>query len=262
MSNRLTVKATDDGLAKAKMALKRLHGTQLDLAKNLTGLVGRSTIQKFFKGEEIQIDKFKDICKALTLESQWEAIANLTDLPDNQPPEPIKEEQDNSIHIDSLLQEIPEKEKSHIQVGSGNYNESIKGHYTQGNHYQGNTIYYVNKSDVAKPSKPLIQNSTNIDALVQKVCSMILPYIQERCGTMRVLDMTQPIGLSNIYTDVNILEKITGRMRCEIAELLQNFEREDFDRFGLGKVTEKRVSGLKAVQEHSKLMVLGKPGAF
>ena len=195
---KLTVKATREGLTQAEKALKRLFGTQLNLANSLAGSVGRSTIQKLFKGEEIQIDKFQEICKALKLELQWEAIAGLTDKPDDQPTHLIKKEQDSSI---------------------------------------------------------------NIDALVQEVRSMILPYIQERCGTMRVLDMTQPIGLNDIYTDVNILEKITGRTRQEITELLQNFEEEDFDRFGLSKVIQKRVPGLEAVQQHRKLMVLGKPGA-
>ncbi|MBP5971993.1 NACHT domain-containing NTPase [Brasilonema sp. CT11] len=202
--NRLTVKATDEGLAKAKMALKRLHGTQLDLANNLTGLVGRSTIQKFFKGEEIQVDKFKEICKALTLESQWEAIAGLTDLP------------------------------SSVDVPDNNLSESVK---------------------------EVEDNSIDVDALVQEVREKVKLYIKERCGTMRVLDMTQPIGLGKIYTDVNIFEKITGRTRREIAELLQNFDVEDFDRSELSKVTQERVPGLQAVEQHSKLMVLGKPGA-
>jgi len=40
-----------------------------------------------------------------------------------------------------------------------------------------------------------------------------------------------------------------------------NPDADNFDRFGLSKVCQKRVSGLKAVTEHSKLMVLGKPGA-
>jgi predicted NACHT family NTPase len=77
---------------------------------------------------------------------------------------------------------------------------------------------------------------------------------------MRVLDMEQPIELGDIYTDVNILEKITGRRRLEIDELLQNFDPENFDRFGLSKI-EKRVPGLEAVEKYQKLMVLGKPGA-
>ncbi len=202
--NRLTVKATPQGLTLAQNALKRLGGTQLSLAKKLTGSVGRSTIQKFFKGEEIQVNRFQEICRELSLESQWEAIAGLTnlsglvDLQDNQPPEAVKEQQNSSIDINALVEEIREKVK---------------------------------------------------------------PYTKERCGTMRVLDMTQPIGLGDIYTDVNILEEVTGRKRREIAELLQNCNLEDFDRFGLSKVTQERVPGLQAVKQHSKLMVLGKPGA-
>jgi predicted NACHT family NTPase len=103
----------------------------------------------------------------------------------------------------------------------------------------------------------------DIDVLVKEVREKIKLYIQERCGTMRVLDMTQPIGLGDIYTDVNILEKITGRRRVDIAELQQNFKIElgNFDRFGLGNITQKRIPGLEAVERHSKLMVLGKPGA-
>ncbi|MDF5725168.1 MAG: NACHT domain-containing protein, partial [Rhizonema sp. PD37] len=110
-------------------------------------------------------------------------------------------------------------------------------------------------------SEGLEEQSIDINKLVQEVREKVKPYIKEHCATMQVLDMTQPIGLSNIYTDVNILEKITGRTRREIAEIIQNCNLEDFDRFGLSKVTEKRVLGLQAVQQHRKLMVLGKPGA-
>ncbi|MBD2167317.1 NACHT domain-containing NTPase [Calothrix membranacea FACHB-236] len=101
----------------------------------------------------------------------------------------------------------------------------------------------------------------NIDALVQEVREKLSPYIQKQCGWMRVLDMTQPIGLNDIYTDVNILEKITGRRPLEIAELLKNCKPEDFERVGLSQVVEKRVPGLEAVERYPKLMILGKPGA-
>jgi predicted NACHT family NTPase len=105
---------------------------------------------------------------------------------------------------------------------------------------------------------------SDIDSLVQEIREKVKPNIQERCGKMRVLDMNQPIELTGergIYTNVNILEKITGRRRLDIAELLQKCDADDFERFGLNKVTEKRVPGLEAVQRYSKLMVLGKPGA-
>ncbi|MDZ7992812.1 MAG: NACHT domain-containing NTPase [Nostoc sp. EfeVER01] len=104
----------------------------------------------------------------------------------------------------------------------------------------------------------------DIDALVQEIREKIKPSIKEKCGTMRVLDMDQPIELTGergIYTNVNILEKTTKRRRVKIGQLLQKFDREDFDHFGLHEPSEKRVPGLKAVQHHNKLMVLGKPGA-
>lgn len=117
------------------------------------------------------------------------------------------------------------------------------------------------KDAVPVPSDQNQKNSIDIDALVQEVREKIKPIIQERCGAMRVLDMTHPIGLNDIYTNVNILEKITGRRRKEIAELLQECNFEAVERFGLGRITEEGVPGLDAVKKHTKLMILGKPGA-
>jgi predicted NACHT family NTPase len=112
-----------------------------------------------------------------------------------------------------------------------------------------------------EPGESEQDKSFDIDALVQEVREKIKASIQGRCGTMRVLDMSQPIGLNDIYTNVNILEKITGRRRKGVAELLQECNSEDFDRFGLGRITEERMPGLDAVEKYSKLMILGKPGA-
>jgi predicted NACHT family NTPase len=100
-----------------------------------------------------------------------------------------------------------------------------------------------------------------VQNLVEKVRNQVRELTQELCGTMRILDMTQPIELSQIYTDVNILEKLTALRRKTIDDLLQECGYEDFDRFGLGKILEKRVLGAKAVEKYKKLIVLGKPGA-
>jgi predicted NACHT family NTPase len=96
----------------------------------------------------------------------------------------------------------------------------------------------------------------DIDAIVKQVRSAIEPLIREQCGTMRVLDMDQPIELTGdrgIYTNVNILEK-QSRLRSE-RELLEDC---DFDN---RVVRERRIPGLEAVEKHRRLMVLGKPGA-
>ena len=114
------------------------------------------------------------------------------------------------------------------------------------------------------PEKQQDNNALPIHALVQDVRQKIQAGIQESCGNMRVLDMTQPIELGSIYTQVNILEKITGRRGIDLEKLwegLEDLKKENFDRFGLSQLQEKRVEGLKAVLDYKKLMVLGKPGA-
>jgi hypothetical protein len=83
-----------------------------------------------------------------------------------------------------------------------------------------------------------------LEALVERARSQAQPDIEKRCGWMKVLDMQQPIGVGAIYTDVNILEKITGRTRRELDELMQGCTPENFDRFLLGQVRERRVDGL------------------
>jgi hypothetical protein len=63
---------------------------------------------------------------------------------------------------------------------------------------------------------------------------------------MRVLDMEQPIGIGDIYTNVNILEKLSGRRRLGLDELLQDCDPENFDRFLLGPNSHhERVPGLE-----------------
>ena len=116
----------------------------------------------------------------------------------------------------------------------------------------------IAESELPEPEQ---NDSQDIDALVREVREQIQPYIQERCGTMRVLDMTQPVALGEIYTSVNILERIMGRRGLELAELMRDTSPEKFERFCLGDVREQGVPGLEAVEKFSKLMILGKPGA-
>jgi predicted NACHT family NTPase len=114
-----------------------------------------------------------------------------------------------------------------------------------------------------EPTK-FVEKSTadnNIDALIQEVRAKGYSSIQKKCGMMRVLDMSQPMGLDEIYTNVNVLEKIIGRRRLGVAELLKVCTAENFNRPGLGQIIHHRVSGLEALIHYPKLIVLGKPGA-
>ena len=105
------------------------------------------------------------------------------------------------------------------------------------------------------------QPEANLDDLVAKLRSQVRPSIQEQCGTMRILDMSHPVEINDIYTNVNILEKITGRRHKRLEQLSSECESEDFERFGLGNVEEEKISGLEAVKRYQKLIILGKPGA-
>jgi predicted NACHT family NTPase len=100
-----------------------------------------------------------------------------------------------------------------------------------------------------------------IDAIVQKLRQKEYNSIRERCDTLRVLDMSHPVGVNDLYTNVNILEQITGRRHKRIDELLLECDFDGFERFGLTSVTKECIPALEAVQKYKKLIVLGKPGA-
>jgi predicted NACHT family NTPase len=117
---------------------------------------------------------------------------------------------------------------------------------------------YSKRSSAQTVRKP---EEIDLDALVREVRDRVSASIQKRCGTMRVLDMEQPITLDSIYTSVNILEKISRNQRRSIEELLEGCGVENFDRFILGTVRQERIPALEAVERHDKLMILGKPGA-
>lgn len=100
---------------------------------------------------------------------------------------------------------------------------------------------------------------TDIEQLVKQLRDRSRQVIQERCATMRVLDMSHPINLEDIYTGTDVLEKITSRRRLGIAELLATYH--ESDRLGMSAIDESRVSSTEALTRYHKLMLLGKPGA-
>lgn len=95
----------------------------------------------------------------------------------------------------------------------------------------------------------------DIDTLVKEVRQRCCDRIQFLCGTMRMLDISQPVNVENFYVDVNILEQVCSEQPSEITDLPRD------DRFSLGRVRQERVAALKAVEKYSQLMVLGKPGS-
>ena len=117
---------------------------------------------------------------------------------------------------------------------------------------------YISESERQKT----IDNA-DIEQLVVKVRQAIEADVKERCGKMQVLDMTQAIGLDDIYTDVNILEKPNALRRFSLEQLQKthNFNLEQLKRIGLGSIKEERVAGINAVEKHANMVIWGKPGA-
>ncbi|MBD3887367.1 NACHT domain-containing NTPase [Phormidium tenue FACHB-886] len=99
------------------------------------------------------------------------------------------------------------------------------------------------------------------EPVVQRVRQQVFSDINQRCGTMRVLDKEQPITIDSIYISVNILDKLTSNLRPSINELRESRDIEVFDRSTLGRGQHKRIPGIEAVKQHEKLLVLGKPGS-
>jgi predicted NACHT family NTPase len=101
-----------------------------------------------------------------------------------------------------------------------------------------------------------------IDVLVRGVRQQLKSSVKRDCGSMQILNMHASIDVEGIYTDVYILEEITGQRRLTVTEILERVDPKDFERFGLndqGRIN--RVSGLEAVERFKKLVLLGKPGA-
>lgn len=87
--------------------------------------------------------------------------------------------------------------------------------------------------------------------------------IEDKCGTLQILDVERPIDVDDLYVDVNILAKLTKNNRQDLSAMpvIYNAKTEETDRFALGSVEIPRVPGEKAATENEKMMIYGKPGA-
>jgi predicted NACHT family NTPase len=115
-----------------------------------------------------------------------------------------------------------------------------------------------------------------VDSLVTECRAQIRARIMSVCGTMRVLDMSRPMSLENIYVDTQVCETIKGRRRLGFDNNLNNLDLElndpdlklttnRVDLFNIKLNCEQqklpKISGWSAAIRYAKLIVLGKPGA-
>jgi hypothetical protein len=77
-------------------------------------------------------------------------------------------------------------------------------------------------------------------------------------GWMRVLGKNEPLSLDGLYVEVNTLDKVTASLQYDI-DVLQSRKPDHLEIFN--NSYQRRVNGLKLVQEGRNLFILGKPGA-
>lgn len=82
----------------------------------------------------------------------------------------------------------------------------------------------------------------------------------ERYNRLKIIGMTEPVSLADIYVQVNILEKITSRIRLT-PEDMEAWEKRYRQHRSFGKIKEKTIDGLKLADSKQHIMLLGQPGA-
>ncbi len=226
MPRRRGIQVAPQYITAVKQACDRQFHRQQDLAEALS--VSRSTVQSFLNGRRVNHINFVEISQRLGFD--WQDIAAPPIAPSSNPAEPL-------IQSDEPLAENRRSSIPRNRVSREDDNAISTFH----------------------PKKPNFLT----DVLVQQVRQYCHDKIISLYGKMQLLDVSQPVDVDNFYVEVNILEQVTSQQWLELADLLQEFNptTDNFDRLGLGRVRQQRVPGLAAVENHDRLMVLGKPGS-
>lgn len=122
------------------------------------------------------------------------------------------------------------------------------------------------RQDVASA---LVEQQTWLEQARLQVAGLI----QNQCGVVpATLDLEQPLPLSQIYTEVNLLEHLSSHRWLELADL-QNATTTGFPSAHASDVAPSReesqssqqqrtvIPALEAIQQYNKLAIFGKPGA-
>lgn len=114
----------------------------------------------------------------------------------------------------------------------------------------------ISQTATAQLEQPNFENDININSLVQEVCQKIKPFILERCGNVRVLNMNRPVQLKEVYIPINILEKVTADRRRKI----ESFNLDNIESLAM-YIADQGISEESILHNYSKLIIFGKPGS-
>jgi predicted NACHT family NTPase len=106
----------------------------------------------------------------------------------------------------------------------------------------------------------LLTANPEINDLVNRVRSLLREQIQVQCGLLKsCFDVTQPLQLESIYTEIDLLSQPNNQRWLEVDDL--QLSGTKFERVNLDRSDRLTKSALDFVSNHTKLVLLGKPGA-
>mgnify|MGYP002779332366 FL=1 len=107
----------------------------------------------------------------------------------------------------------------------------------------------------------VVTSKEDVDTLVEDIRQKARSYIESKYGIVRVLNMAQPTQLNEIFTKVNVLEKIGRNRRLDINDLskicLASHSKYSYFFHNI----HHPIPGINAVETYPKLTILGKPGS-
>jgi predicted NACHT family NTPase len=211
------------------------------------------------------IDPIEALCNVLLDIVKTSPGANINDVMER-----VKSELDRNGELTNALQTDARMLQINLGQAKG-YQVLVEGKAILyiGDRYELDTEAVIKAlgqllDEIGTPNLPhRVEGIKEINKFVQQTRKAIRERIRTQCGTMRVLDMPKPIdltGQNRIYTDVNISERLTKlRSAKDVLNVSRNNQVSD-NRLGLSNKVD-YLPGLKVVQKHPRLLVLGKPGA-
>jgi predicted NACHT family NTPase len=99
-----------------------------------------------------------------------------------------------------------------------------------------------------------------VNDLVERVRSLLRSQIQAQCGLLKsCFDFTQPLQLESIYTEIDLLSQLNNQRWLEVNDLQPSGAK--FERINLDRSDHLTRSAIDVASNHTKLVLLGKPGA-
>jgi predicted NACHT family NTPase len=112
--------------------------------------------------------------------------------------------------------------------------------------------------EVAHPAS-LPPPNLDIDQILQQARSQLSEPIIAQCGTLRLLDTAQPVGLDELYINVTILEQLSRQQWLDLSDL--QADAATMNRVAFNRESQLGISGNDAIATYPKLVLMGKPGA-